>query len=327
MALFLTGDDVLQCMNNADVISVLEQSLRKEAAGLVSMPSRHNINCDSGWLRIMPAVVGGDGAAYMGMKVMNLIRGQGTQYMILLYDSATGELVSIMDAAAVTQRRTAGTTALAAKYMVNGEYDTLGLFGSGFEARGHLELLAEVLPLKQAFVYSPRPHRREQFAAEMSAELGINVIAAESPDQVAGLDVVCLATKATEPVISGDWLKPGATVLSIGSTRLDLRELDRRSLERAATLVVDHKEQVIAESGDIADALQSGVLADEQIVSLTDIVVGKATVRTADDDIAVLKTVGTALQDIAVAGLVYETAKAKGLGHDLGYFPALKAFV
>lgn len=326
MPLFLRGDDIAKVLTYPVVLEALERSLRQEAAGAVTMPSRMNIHNPSGWIRIMPTVIAGDDMPYMGMKVMNLVKGQGTRYLILLYGSRSGELLAIMDAATVTQMRTAGTTALAARHMVEGSCDTLGIFGSGFEARGHVEALAHVLPFQRVLVYSPRAERREQFAREMTQRIGRPVVAAASPEDVAELPVTCLATKATEPVIDGDWLSPGATVLSIGSTRLDLRELDRRSLERAATLVVDHKAQVAAESGDIKDALEAGVIRPEQMVEITDLVVGRARARPRPDAIAILKTVGTALQDVAVAGRVYELARDAGIGADLGDFPVLKAF-
>ncbi|MGH2374583.1 MAG: ornithine cyclodeaminase family protein [bacterium] len=328
MALLLGPHEVAACLDHRQVVESLLEGFRAEADGRVQMPTRVTIPAPSGWLRVMPGVIDAGGpAAYMGCKIMNLIQGHGLRYMIVLFDSATGELLGLLDAARITQVRTAATAALAARHIINGKVPTAGILGSGFEARGLLEAMAHLLSFTEAVVYSRRRENREAFAKEMSGRLGVRVQTVDEPSEVfAQAQVVGLATKSATPVVDGGWVHDGATLLSIGSTRPDLRELDEAILGRARRVVTDSVSQVKTESGDIRAALEAGTLREEQIVSIGDVICGKVSARDSAGDIVVVKTVGTALQDLVVAGRVYESARAKGLGKELGDWPQLKPF-
>lgn len=247
--------------------------------------------------------------------------------MIVLFDGAGGDLLALLDAASITQKRTAATAALAARHVVNGQFSTAGILGSGFEAQGLLEAMAHLLSFSRAVVYSRRREKREAFADEMSQRLGVRVEAVgEAAEVFRQAPVVGLATKSAEPVVDGRWVPDGATLLSIGSTRPDLRELDERTLGRAHRIVTDSVSQVKTESGDIRAAVERGALRNEQIISIGDVIGGRARARERADDVVVVKTVGTALQDLVVAGRVYESARARGLGTEIGDWPVLKPF-
>jgi ornithine cyclodeaminase/alanine dehydrogenase-like protein (mu-crystallin family) len=264
----------------------------------------------------------------MGLKVMTLAEGLGTRYLVLLYDTSTGELLALFDADELTRYRTAATTALAARHIVDRPHTRLGLIGSGFEAIGELRAMAALWPLEEVLVYSPTQERRERFAAQMTTELDVPVKAVSSTRAaVEDQEVVVLATKSTTPVVPAGELSAGTVVLSIGSTRLDLREVDRDTFARAGTVVCDEPQQLTLESGDIADALESGVLSPARMIPLHELCSGQATVRTDDDhDLIVFKSIGTALQDLAIARTVYEHAIEQGYGVDLGEVARLKPF-
>ncbi len=142
-----------------------------EAAGRTVVPPRMDVDLERGFLRVMPAAYND----LMGLKVMTLVRGLGTRYLILLYSQTSGELVAMFDADEVTRMRTAATTTLAGEMLAPGGCETLGLVGSGFEAEGHLRAFAAQWPLREVLVYSRARERREAFAARMSEELGIAV--------------------------------------------------------------------------------------------------------------------------------------------------------
>lgn len=328
MALLLGPDEVAACLDYPQVVESLLQGFRAEADGRVQMPTRITIPAPSGWLRVMPGVIDATGpSAYMGCKIMNLIQDKGLRYMIVLLDSASGELLALLDAARITQMRTAATASLAARHTVNGQFPTAGILGSGFEARGLLEAMSQLLSFSDVAVYSRRKENREAFAREMSERLGMSVRAVDEPSAVfRQAQVVGLATKSSEPVIDGSWVPDGATLLSIGSTRPDLREVDEATLGRAHRVVTDSVSQVKTESGDIRAALDAGVLHEDKVVSIGDVIGGKIRARERADHIVIVKTVGTALQDLVVAGRVYESARAKGLGRELGDWPQLKPF-
>ena len=324
MTYFFGPGDIEGRVTESIALGAMERAFALEAEGRSQLVSRLDVPSSNGFLRVMPAVLDD----VMGLKVMVLAEGLGTRYLVLLYEAKTGELLALLDADELTRYRTAATTALAGKRMVTAPPSRLGLIGSGFEAVGELRALAELWPLDHVAVYSPTQERRERFAATMQSELGIEVEpVASSRAAVADQRVVALATKSSMPVIDGADLAGGCVVLSIGSTRPDLRELDRRTLARARTVVGDDPGQLEVESGDIVDAIESGVLTRARMVSLSELCAGPITLDVdADRDLYVFKSLGTALQDLAIAQLVYEHARDSGYGTDLGELSSIKPF-
>lgn len=324
MTLHLSGADIRELATDEVVMEAARAVVAAEAAGQTTLPSRIDAPSGSGFIRVMPAVLGD----VMGVKVMTLVHGVGTRYLALLYDVASGELLATFDADQLTALRTAAYTVVAGELMGAAAHPTLALIGTGFEATGHLRLAARRWPVERVLVYSRSAERREAFATRMSHELGLTVAAAASmPEAVAGAPLVLVATKSREPVIDGTALAPGATVLSIGSTRPDLRELDQVTLARAGTLLVDDTRHVLAESGDVIDAVERGVLPKSRIVSVA-LAHGNGTALRRDPgrDLLVFKSVGTALQDLSLARALLAAAHAQGGGRALGELSSLKGF-
>ncbi len=323
MTLHLDAADVRALATHEVTMAAAREALRAESAGEVVLPPRMDVDLPRGFLRVMPAAMG----ELMGLKVMTLVRGVGNRYLILLYRQDTGELAATLDADEVTRLRTAATTAVAGALLAPEGTSRLGVVGSGFEAEGHLRTLAACWPLEEVTVFSPTPARRHAFAEAMSAELGISVQPVSSASAAVSTAPVCvLATKSPEPVVNGTSFPRGAVVLSIGSTRPDLRELDRATLRRAGTLLVDDARQVAQESADIMDGLASGALREEHIVPMALAATQPHRVQPRDDrDLLVFKSVGTAVQDLALAGAVLRAAAERNLGRDLGELTQLKA--
>jgi ornithine cyclodeaminase/alanine dehydrogenase-like protein (mu-crystallin family) len=319
---FLSADDVAALGTHDVVMEAARDAVRAEREGTTILPARLDVDLPSGFLRVMPAAIGD----VMGLKVMTLAKGLGTRYLVLVYAKASGELLAALDADEITRLRTAATTAVAGEMLAPAGTDTLGLIGSGFEAEGHLRLLARVWPLRTVSVYSRSAERRIAFAARMADELGIDVRAADSMEAaVADAPISVLATKSTEPVVDGAAFPPGAVVLSIGSTRPDLRELDRATLRRAAVLLVDDAVQVTHESGDVIDGLECGALDSERIVSMAAIDGGLAA-ATDGRDLLAFKSVGTAVHDLSLAVALCTAAERAGRGRELGELTRLKPF-
>jgi ornithine cyclodeaminase/alanine dehydrogenase-like protein (mu-crystallin family) len=324
MSLYLGSEDVRALASQDVLMDAARAAVKAEREGTVIMPPRLDVDLPTGFLRVMPAAMG----EVMGVKVMTLVKGLGNRYLLLLYSQPSGELVALIDADEVTRLRTAATTALAGEMLAPGGTDRMGLLGSGFEAESHLRLLSRVWPLQKVLVYSPTRERRQAFAARMSEELGVSVVAVDRPeDAVAEAKVSVLATKATSPVVDGSAFPAGAVVLSIGSTRPDLRELDRSTLGRAGALLVDDARQVRLECGDVIDALGCGALEGEQIVSMADLDgdLGRLR-RDGTRDLLAFKSVGTAVQDLALAKSMLAAADEQGRGRELGELTSLKAF-
>lgn len=322
MTRFLAATDIEALATHAVVMSAARVAAEAQADGTAHLPPRLDVDLPRGFFRVMPGAVGD----LMGVKVMTNVEGVGNRYLLLLYHQSDGELLAVLDADEITRLRTAATTTLAATILQPVPQDELALIGSGFEATGHLRAMAQQWPLNRAYVYSPSAERRTAFANRMSEELGIEVVplnSAAAACEAAG--TVLLATKNRAPVISGQDLRAGAVVLSIGSTRPNLRELDRQTLARTAALLVDESRSVQLESGDIIDAMEHGALDRRQIISLGIALRGGGSLPARDGrDIFVFKSVGTIVQDLALANAILQ--KAGDAGRDLGELTRLKPF-
>jgi alanine dehydrogenase len=322
VTVFLSAEDVTALATHDVVMAAARAAVAAERAGTTVQPPRLDVDLPSGFLRVMPAAIGD----VMGLKVMTLAKGLGTRYLVLVYEKVSGELVAVLDADEITRLRTAATTAVAGEILAPAGTTTLGLIGSGFEAEGHLRLLARVWALERVAVYSRNAERREAFARRMAAELDIDVHAVSSMEAaVVDMPISVLATKSTDPVVDGTAFPPGAVVLSIGSTRPDLRELDRASLLRAAVLLVDDARQVAQESGDIIDALDCGALSQERIVSMAALD-GNLPIADGERDLLAFKSVGTAVHDLSLAVALIAAAGPAARGRDLGELARLKPF-
>jgi alanine dehydrogenase len=322
MTLFLDGSDIVALASPSLTMAAARAAVAAEREGRTILPPRLDVDLPSGFLRTMPAAIGD----VMGIKVMTLVKGLGTRYLVLVYAQESGELVAVLDAAEITRLRTAATTAVAGEMLVRDGMRALALIGTGFEAEGHLRLFAQIWPLEHVLVYSRSSERRTLFASRMSEQLSLDVRAVPSATEaVSSAPVSVLATKSTEPVVDGSAFPAGAVVLSIGSTRPDLRELDTETLARSELVLADDPVQVCRESGDIINGLRHGALTEEMIVPMA--FMGD-TVRSARDgrDLVAFKSVGTAVHDLALAQVVVEAARAAGRGRLLGELAALKPF-
>ena len=311
MTLFYGGDFIEQHATNELALRAMEVCFDAEAAGKTALPPRIDTPTSRGFIRVMPAVLDD----VMGLKVMTLVEGLGNRYLVMLYDVATSELLAMFDADELTRLRTAAVTALAGLALVREAPADLGLIGTGFEAVGHLRMMAHVWPLKRVRVFSPNEARRKRFAEFMSSQLGIEVTATSSErEALTGQRVVVLATKAKTPVIDGKNLASGSVVLSIGSTRLDLRELDGESLRRASIVVADDPHMVKLESADIAESVALSAYRRQPPPAI------------AGGDVSIFKSVGTALQDLALARMLYRDETLRSAAREMGELTRLKPF-
>jgi ornithine cyclodeaminase/alanine dehydrogenase len=308
---------------DADVRSVFDWRTAVEALRVAytaddndaRYPARSVARGDAGWLRVLSGAPGDGGL--MGAKIIAAAPGAGrVSYLIALFDQATAELVALVDGNAITGYRTAATSALAVDLLAGPAPLTVGVLGSGFEAAKHLRAVAAARPVAAVRVFSPRGESRERFARE-SADLGVPVTAVPAPrDAVAGASLVICAARSRDetPVLLGDWLEPGMTVVSIGSTVPEQREIDPVSIARADVIIADVVAEAVRDTGDFIAARNAGVSAGDRVSSLADLVHGRVPGRASGAQIALYKSVGSAIQDLAIASMCVRAADAAGLG-------------
>ncbi|MBV8086010.1 MAG: ornithine cyclodeaminase family protein [Chloroflexi bacterium] len=321
MALLLTHEDVCAAVSMADAIEAMERGFAEQGDGQVVQPQRLNLKAGKGWLRLGPAVM--ERSGYMGFKAMNLAPGKGMRYQIHLYRVEDGELLAVMDAQHLTTLRTGGTSAVATRRLAGKQPGPVAVLGAGAEARAQAEAMHVLGLATSMHIYSRTPENRRRFADDLATGLGIAVTTMDSArEAVDGCSVVVAAVKSSETVLSGEWLAPGTHVNSVGTARPDQREIDAATFQRASVIVVDSREGVFGEAGDAVAA--KDVFSPEQAHELADLVAGRAPARTDAQQITLFKSVGTALQDVALAAAIYERAAERGLGRDVGAFPMLK---
>ncbi|MEV0554651.1 ornithine cyclodeaminase family protein [Streptomyces sp. NPDC050597] len=229
-------------------------------------------------------------------------------------DPVTGQLVAVMDGTAVTTLRTAAASAVALDALATPDSAELGLIGSGTQALAHARSVARVRDLRAVRIWSPSPERRARAARLLAAELGIPVKAVDSAEEaVAGLPMVAACTLSSTPVVRGEWLAPGCTVVSVGSFEPGRSEVDTEVVRRAAAVVVDDPETAADHAGPIVDALSSGKLTHADLIPLGEVLTGRREGRTAERDIVYYNSVGIGIQDAAAAWAVIDAARAQGV--------------
>ncbi len=277
----------------------------------------------------MPGVLRDGGL--IGYKVFNGPIRHGVRYLIAVYDEKTRELLALMDAASLTATRTGATTGIATKYLSPPEATRVGVIGSGLEATTNLQAICNVRPIETGKVFSPTKKHREQFAARRSHELQIRLSAADTPEEaVDGADIVIVATNTTGIgdliAYRGDWIQPGVHVNSIGSTGLQLRELDSSVFLDADRIVVDSRIQMEQESGDLQATIEAGTYDRSKVTELKEIVSRGEPIPRGPGEVTLFKYVGTAVQDITAGFDVFREAGRRGLGRDIGDLLEHKTF-
>jgi ornithine cyclodeaminase/alanine dehydrogenase-like protein (mu-crystallin family) len=199
---------------------------------------------------------------------------------------------------------------------------TVGIIGTGLQARTQLEAIAAVRKLTSIRAYGRNPERRSQFAREMTDRLGVPVYPAASAEEaVREAEIVVTATTSATPVLFGRWLMPGAHVNAIGANFPQKRELDDETIRRAGIIVVDSREQAKLESGDLLSVLGDPASHSWTAVrELAEIVSQRTPGRTDERQVTLFKSNGVAIEDVAVAARVVELAQQLGLGTRLPLF-------
>ncbi len=293
-----------------DAIDLLERALAHEAAGRTYVSPKFVSEFEGGSMRMLFAA--DYEAGYCASKAYNSGSGPGARYIVTLYRWRDGELLALLDGRLITDMRTGAASGVIARKVRVREPVSVGILGSGNQARTQLESLAAVYRIGSAAVYSRTPANREAFAREMSALLKVPVTPVASPEEAAsGRPVVAAATssRSADPVVRGEWLSACRLLCAVGNTRAKFAEIDVDCFRRASLAVVDSW-HAIEEAGELRAAVKRGALPEAKRASLAQVVTGAVTVPS--DQLVVFKSVGTALQDLALAGRYYEVLGPRG---------------
>jgi ornithine cyclodeaminase/alanine dehydrogenase-like protein (mu-crystallin family) len=310
MPLYLTEDDVRTLFDPGDVVSIVEESFRRTAAGEVVIQPRLRLPLEGGALALMGAVDRGLGIA--GVKTYAAAGGRSS-FVVVLFDAARTECIGVIEADELGRLRTGAASAVAAKYLARPGASRLGVIGCGFQAETQVACIRAAVPgISEVVVYCRTGERLAAFCARVGAE------PAETANEAVGeADVVVTATTSKDPVLRGDWLRDGALVCAIGANHPSRRELDDAVLSRASFVCCDARDAARLESGDLIDPVAHGVLDWLEVHELHEVVGGEVAGRASADDIVVFKSNGLASWDTAIGTAALERARERGVGREV----------
>jgi alanine dehydrogenase len=309
MPIYLTEAEVADLLTPADALEAVEGCFRRLAAGAIQNRPRARLPVEDGVFAVMAAADEELGLA--GLKSYLWLSG-GTPFVVLLFDLERAEPAAVIEADKLGQLRTGAASGVAAKYLARDGARTLGVIGCGWQAESQVACIREAVPtIEHVVAYCRTEERLRDFCARFGAEAG------ESHRDAGGQDVVVTATTAKDPVLRGEWLRPGALVCAIGANEPGARELDNVVLERASFVCCDLREEAQLESGDLIEPVERGVLDWLEVHELQEVVAGQVAGRQASDDIVLFKSNGIAAWDVAIGAAAVERARERGVGREL----------
>ncbi|MFC6904513.1 ornithine cyclodeaminase family protein [Halalkalicoccus tibetensis] len=325
-ALFLTSDELADLAEPADYVDAVREGYRQRGEGAPAEPRTKLTNEEppgmfTGYMAVLPET----GA----MGGYNYGAGFGERdawFITPLFDSESGEPLAVLDGAYLNPFKTGAAGAVGVDALAREDANTLGLIGSGAQARGQLRATATVREFDSVRVYSRTRENREAFADEMDGIVDPVVEAVDSSaDAVSGADVVITATNSPEPVFDGELVEPGTHVTAMGQYDTEKHELDATTVSRAK-YVLDLRARTDRDAGSLMAAIEAGAIGvDHPHGELGEVLAGEIPGREDDEEITVFDSGGTGIETVAAAHMLYERASEAGRGTEIEFAPASEA--
>lgn len=315
----LSASDVRLALPMSEAISGMKQAFAQLSAGQAQMPLRSRIENQHGTLLLMPVYL--EQADSLAMKLVTVFPNNRdlpiVQAMVMVVNPHTGAIEALLEGSTLTAIRTGAGAGAATDLLARHDARTVAIIGSGVQARTQLEAVCHVRGIEQVYVYSPTRTHAERFADDLRGRAPIpeNIIVTETANEaVRHADIVCTATTSITPYFEGRVLKTGAHVNAVGSYMPTMQEVDSETVARAL-VVVDSRQSVLAEAGDLVIPLERGEITLEHLhAELGEIVSGTKEGRTHADQLTYFKSCGVAVQDAIAATLALKNAERLGLG-------------
>jgi len=307
--LFLKKNDMQSLLSMRDVIKAVEQAFKDWALGRASMPPKAYLVLEQGDFRAMPgAIPGAAGMKWVNVHPQNQSLGLPTVMGIIIYnDPETGYPLAVMDATDLTAYRTGAAAAIASKYLARKDSHILGIVGAGRQSYTQVMAHVALFDIQQIKVFDKRAATVETFIKSFPAYS----IKAGSLEETVASDIVCTVTPAREPFLKSGWVHPGTHINAIGADAEGKEELELSLLKKAVVVVDDLRQAAVA--GEINVPVSKGLYKVEEVyATLGEVIAGKEQGRKDKKAITIFDSTGLAIEDIAVAKLVYDKAKGAG---------------
>lgn len=309
----LTAADVRASLTMSAAIDAVAAAYAQLAAGKATMPLRSRVHTDKGVSLLMPAHLHDTGD--FAVKIVSVYGGNPDLGLptvtatVLAMDSRTGMPLALMEGDSLTALRTGAAGGVAARYLARNDAKTVALFGAGVQGRAQLQAVMAVRDISRVAIVDPFEASARRLAEEIAGwpEAPEAVVESSPQAAVTQADIVLAATTSKVPLFDGNDLKPGTHVTGVGAFTPEMQEIDPTTIHRAR-VVVDQRDAVLAEAGDI-------IKAEAKIdAEIGEIVNGDKPGRQNEEEITFFKSVGLAVQDAVTAAAVLKAAKEKGLG-------------
>ncbi len=321
----LTKNDVVQAVTMAEAIKAVKAAFIQLSSRKADMPLRTQITVRKGTALFMPAYLAESGS--LGAKIVSVFPGNKKRKLptihavVIVVDSETGRPLALMDGTYLTALRTGAATGVATDLLARKDSKVVAIFGAGSQSRTQLEAVCTVRKVEKVWVYDIAPRVAKAYVKEMKMQglpMPENIFAARTPREAAHeADIICTATTSFRPVFKDTDLKPGVHINGVGSYTPEMREVPERTVVRSK-VVVDSLQASLAEAGDLVISIEGGLISDKHIHGeIGEVAAGKKSGRESEGEITFFKSVGMAVQDVAVAELVLRRAKKLGLGQEV----------
>lgn len=328
MALILSRADVRRCLDMDDAIAAMRLAFGALSTHRAQAPHRLAVDLPANSVALlMPSLLDTNHQHIFGLKVVtvnsqNLQRGLPRIFAsLLLLDAETGKTIAIMEGGWLTAMRTGAASGLATEMLARKDAGVLALFGAGAQAPTQVLAIHTVRPLREVRVVNRDDTHYHELVQSLQALLGPAcppiIRASSSKEALAGADLVACATISTTPLFSWNEIAPGTHINAIGAFTPEMCEVDPVTLAHAR-IVVDQRDAALVEAGDVIQALSVGLISGpETWHELGELVTGKYPGRQTAEEVTFFKSVGIAVQDAAVATIVYQQAQALGIGIEI----------
>lgn len=309
--ILIDAAELERTLQPAALVQALHAMFRKGC----EMPVRHHHSVPvsggaDGTLLLMPAWQPG---GLLGVKTVTIYPDNpagGLPTVMGFYalmSAATGELLALMDARVLTARRTAAASALAAGFLARKDAAHLLMVGTGALARHMIRAHAAARPIRKVTVYGRSPEKANRIVADLRGPSFEIAPTTDLRKAVQAADIICCATTATEPVIRGEWVRPGTHIDLVGAFKPNMREADEAAVARAR-VYVDSRAGALHEAGDLLIPLRQGVIGEQHIQGdLSELCREQISGRGTAEEVTLFKSVGMALEDLAAAELAYRS--------------------